>query len=77
MNNARRKEIDKVIEELELLKERIEQIQSDEGDYANSIPENMTEKIEVADMTEATISEAADGVQEAIDKLTESKTIGE
>ena len=41
MNNVRRKEIDKVIEELYTLQSRVEDLMAEEEEYRDNIPENL------------------------------------
>lgn len=64
MNNTRREIIDSIIEQLENSKARIEEVQSDEQDYCDNIPESMTAKIDVA-------TAACDNLEYALDSLAE------
>mgnify|MGYP003301377897 CR=1 FL=1 len=47
MNNNRRKEIKKIITELQLLQIQIEQIRNTEQDYYDNIPENLQTRFRV------------------------------
>lgn len=57
MNNARRKEIQGVIDDLENIMDRIEQISADEEEYLENMPESFQE------------GEKGDRAQEVIDTL--------
>lgn len=45
MNNIRRKEIDKIIEELYTLQSRVEDLMAEEEEYRDNIPENLQKSI--------------------------------
>lgn len=74
MNRQRRNEIQKIIDRQDELKRDLENIQFDEEEYRDSMPENMqsSERYEKADAACDNISDAVDTLQEGIDYLTEA-----
>lgn len=73
MNKVRRKGISKIAKELEVLKDRIEDIKTEEEEYHDNIPENLEmsdrameseEAIDKLDEIMETIDEAIDGLEE-------------
>lgn len=73
MNNTRRKQIAKVVEQLETLKEELEDIECQELDYRDSIPENLQESERYYASTAAIdlLTETACDLAEALSKLEE------
>ena len=67
MNNKRRKEIAKIVEQLELLNESLETLHSDESDALDNIPEGL----EGSDMYN-NIESAVENLQEAMDSMTDA-----
>ena len=67
MNKVRRKELQEVIEQINIAKELLENIMCDEEEYRDNMPENLqsSEKYEKADA-------ACDAMQEAINELEEA-----
>ncbi len=70
MNKVRRKEISGVIEKLEDIRTKIEMIVSDEEEYFDNIPENLSCS-ERAEQSEEAI-EALNEVLEKIDEITDT-----
>ncbi len=69
MNNARRKEIDEVIGQLEQLKERIEQLLEDEEKAMENMPENLqynSERWEIAEVAVEALEGACYSIEEVI-----------
>lgn len=62
MNKYRRKEIDDLIQEAESLKDKIEEILSEEQDYFDNMPENLQ------------FSERGENSQQAINDLEEAQS---
>lgn len=71
MNNARRKIIQKIIDNLNDLRDTIDDVYDEEGTYRDSIPENMQggERYEKADAACDNLSDAVDGLDEVIGSL--------
>lgn len=71
MNKQRREEISNLISEIEGLKDKAEQIASEEREYYDNMPENMQQgdKGQAADEAAGYLEEVSDSLQEAIDKL--------
>lgn len=71
MNKIRRAEIREIIEKLEELKGMIEDIQYDEEEYRDNIPENLqgSERYEKADEACDNLSDAVDNLDEAISNM--------
>ena len=67
MNKPRRKELDTLIEKINLINEELECVMNDEEEYRDNIPENLqeSEKYTKSD-------EACDSLQTAIDQLEEA-----
>ena len=66
MNNSRRKELDKLCEQIEDIKFRLDRIREDEATYMDNIPENLqgSERYETAE-------EAVDALESAVDEFDE------
>ena len=75
MNNARRKQIDKVIEMLNFANDLIESIRSDEESYMDNMPENLQGSMRYSDAEEACghLEDAASWVETAIEDLESAK----
>lgn len=74
MNNARRKEIEKITADLEALKERIESLQDEEQECYDNLPESI-QYGERGDKMENAIEQlgyAADNIQDCLDNLCEA-----
>lgn len=74
MNNARRKEIEKITADLEAIKERIEALQEEEQDAFDSLPESI-QYGERGDKMQSAIDNleyAADNIQDCLDNLCEA-----
>ena len=71
MNGKRRKYLQRIIDQLEVLKSNLEDLQSEEENYRDNIPENMQygEKCEKADAACDNISDAVDNMEEAISSI--------
>ena len=75
MNNARRKQIDKVIAMLHSANNLIENIRSDEEAYMDSMPENLQGSMRYSDAEEACghLEDAISWVETAIEDLESAK----
>ena len=74
MNNARRKEREKITAELECIKERIEAWQEEEQDAFDNVPESI-QYGERGDKMQSAIDNleyAADNIQDCLDNLCEA-----
>ena len=74
MNNARRKEIEKITADLEAIKERIEALQEEEQDAFDNLPESI-QYGECGDKMQSAIDNleyAADNIQDCLDNLCEA-----
>lgn len=73
MNKARRKNIQDVVDQLETLKSTLEEIQGEEEDCRDSIPENLqgSERYEKADEACDTLGEAVSSLEDVITSLGE------
>lgn len=73
MNKTRRKSIQDVASQLEELKSTLEDIQGEEEEYRDNIPENLqgSERYEKADEACDTLSGAVDGLEDIITSLGE------
>jgi chaperonin cofactor prefoldin len=71
MNNQRRKEIKKIIDRLDIIKNEIEQICNDEEDYHDNIPENLQDSDRAMSSEEAidNLNEVLENIENAIDNL--------
>ena len=74
MNNARRKEIEKITVDLEAIKELIEALQEEEQDAFDNLPESI-QYGERGDKMQSAIDNleyAADNIQDCLDNLCEA-----
>lgn len=73
MNQARRKNIQDAVNQLEELKSTLEDLQAEEEEYRDNIPENLqgSARYEAADETCDALGEAVDGLEDIISSLGE------
>ena len=71
MNKARRKALDEVISKIEEAKELLENLQAEEEEYRDNMPENLqgSERYEAADAAMDNMSSAVDALDEAISSI--------
>ena len=71
MNKARRKALDEVISKIEVAKELLENLQAEEEEYRDNMPENLqgSERYEAADAAVDNMSSAVDALDEAISSI--------
>ena len=71
MNKIRRKNLQSIIDQLEELKGSLEDLQAEEEEYRDNIPENMQESVryEMADEACDNLSEAVDNLEEVISSI--------
>lgn len=71
MNKARRKALDEVISKIEEAKELLENLQAEEEEYRDNMPENLqgSERYEAADAAVDNMSSAVDALDEAISNI--------
>lgn len=71
MNKARRKALDEVISKIEEAKELLENLQAEEEEYRDNMPENLqgSERYEAADAAVDNTSSAVDALDEAISSI--------
>lgn len=71
MNKARRKALDEVISKIEEAKELLENLQAEEEEYRDNMPENFqgSERYEAADAAVDNMSSAVDALDEAISSI--------
>lgn len=71
MNKARRKALDEVISKIEEAKELLENLQAEEEEYRDNMPENLQgyERYEAADAAVDNMSSAVDALDEAISSI--------
>ena len=71
MNKARRKALDEVISKIEEAKELLENLQAEEEEYRDNMPENLqgSERYEAADAAVDNMSSAVDALDEAISSV--------
>lgn len=77
MNNVRRKDINKIINTIEILKSQIENLLSEEEFSFDNMPEGIQES-EKGDKSQEAIENlqsAIDSIDEAIDYLTDAKGV--
>ena len=74
MNNARRKEIEKITADLEAIKERIEALQEEEQDAFDNLPESIQygERGDTMQSAIDNLEYAADNIQDCLDNLCEA-----
>ena len=71
MNKARRKALDEVIPKIGEAKELLENLQAEEEEYRDNMPENLqgSERYEAADAAVDNMSSAVDALDEAISSI--------
>lgn len=71
MNKVRRKALDEVISKIEEAKELLENLQAEEEEYRDNMPENLqgSERYEAADAAVDNMSSAMDALDEAISSI--------
>ena len=71
MNKALRKALDDVISKIEEAKELLENLQAEEEEYRDNMPENLqgSERYEAADAAVDNMSSAVDALDEAISSI--------
>lgn len=71
MNKARRKALDEVISKIEEAKELLGNLQAEEEEYRDNMPENLqgSERYEAADAAVDNMSSAVDALDEAISSI--------
>lgn len=71
MNKWRRKEIESIIEALESVKMRVDDVSEEEADYRDNIPENLmgSERYEKADDAVSNLEEALECLENALEYL--------
>jgi len=71
MNKIRRNELEKIISELEGLKERIDVIAEDEQDARDNLPESMeySERAENMDENVSDLENSSSSIQDIIDEI--------
>lgn len=71
MNKIRRKNLQAIIDRLEELKGSLENLQTEEEEYRDNIPENMqeSERYEKADEACDNLSSAVDSLEEVISSI--------
>lgn len=71
MNKIRRKSLQNIIEQLEEVKGSLEDLQAEEEEYRDNMPENLcgSEKYEKADDAIANIEDAINDIEEAINSI--------
>lgn len=71
MNKARRKALDEVISKIKEAKELLENLQAEEEEYRDNMPENLqgSERYEAADAAVDNMSSAVDALDEAISSI--------
>lgn len=71
MNKARRKALDEVISKIEEAKELLENLQAEEEEYRDNMPENLqgSERYGVADAAADNMNSAVDALDEAISSI--------
>lgn len=74
MNNIRRKKIAKLMEQLEELKTTLEEIQEEEEEAFDNIPESLwgTERYEMAEAANDNLTSAIDSFEELLEYLEEA-----
>ena len=71
MNKIRRKSLRDIIDQLEELKGSLEDLQAEEEEYRDNIPENMqsSERYELADAACDSLSDAVENLEEVINSI--------
>lgn len=71
MNKFRRKALSDIIDQLEELKSSIEELQQEEEEYRDNMPENLqsSERYEIADNACSNLYDAVDSLENAISSI--------
>lgn len=71
MNKVRRKNLQSIVDQLEELKSSLEDIQAEEEEYRDNMPENLqsSERYELADAACDSLSDAVDSLDEVISSI--------
>ena len=71
MNNTRRKQLNNILSQVNLLKEELESILNDEEEYKDNMPENLqgSEKFEKTESACEAMQEALDQLEEVINNI--------
>lgn len=71
MNKTRRKALKALMDQLEDIKSSLEEIQSEEEDYRDNIPENLqgSERYEIADAACDNLSDAVSSLEDVIGSI--------
>ena len=71
MNKIRRKTLRDILEQLEELKDSLEEVQSEEEAYRDNMPENLqgSERYETADAACDNLSDAVSSLEDAISSI--------
>lgn len=71
MNKTRRKALKALMDQLEDIKSSLEEIQSEEEDYRDNIPENLqgSERYEIADAACDNLSDAVSSLEDVISSI--------
>jgi hypothetical protein len=75
MNNKRRKELTKLIDEMEVIKGKLEDLQSEEQEAYDAMPEGLaeSERATTAEAAAEKLQEAYDAMDEACDAATAAR----
>lgn len=71
MNNVRRKTLNQIVDQLQILQAEIESVMCEEEEYRDNMPENLqsSERYEKADEACSVMQDAIDGLEDVIDNL--------
>lgn len=71
MNNARRKQLDKIISKIEVTKNDLESVLADEEEYRDNMPENLqsSERYERAESAVSELESAIDCIDDVISSI--------
>lgn len=71
MNRMRRKEIESIMDALEAVRMRVDEVNEEEADYRDNIPENLqgSERYEKADDAVSNLEEALECIENALEYL--------
>ena len=74
MNKPRRKELERIANEITELKDQLEMLQEEEDEYRDNMPENLqgSERYEKAEAACESLYSAVSSLEEAVDYINES-----
>ena len=74
MNKERRKSLKKIIDQIDELKNRLEELQSDEEEYRDNMPDNLQgcERYEKAEAAVSNIEDAISSLEDVICSIEEA-----